>query len=53
MKKVFNLNLGLYQIDVRGIGRVSQRVFWQEIEGKEWMPSLIAITFKVKIQVVN
>ncbi|OOW16006.1 hypothetical protein [Acinetobacter sp. MF4640] len=33
-KKVFNLNLGLYQIDVRGIGRVSQRVFWQEIEGK-------------------
>jgi hypothetical protein len=53
MKKVFNPNLGLYQIDVRGIGRVSQRVFGKKLKGKEWVLSLIAITFKVKIQVVN
>ena len=33
-QKVFNSNLGLYQIDIKGIGRVSQRVFWQEVEGK-------------------
>jgi hypothetical protein len=27
--------------------------FGKKLRGKEWVPSLIAITFKVKIQVVN
>ena len=33
-QKKFNSNLGLYQIEVKGIGRISQRVFWQEVEEK-------------------
>jgi len=35
------------------LGGFLKGFFGKKLRGKEWMPLLIAITFKVKIQVVN